>query len=97
MPGKKSSKFDSSEIEALAKKKPVVYKIENSKGENIYTGVAKRGRVEERLKEHLPEGKDPVKGGVKVRIQQKPSINDAIKSEVRIIKQQKPAQNKQGK
>lgn len=45
MTGKKSGKFDSSGIEGLAKNKPVVYKIENSKGDNIYTGVAKRGRV----------------------------------------------------
>jgi len=97
MSGKKSSKFDNSGIEGLAKNKPVVYKIENSKGENIYTGVAKRGRVEERLKEHLPGAQDPIRGGVKVKIQQKSSIADALKSESRIIKQQQPAQNKKGK
>ena len=50
MSGKKSGKFDNSGIEGLAKDKPVVYKIENSKGENIYTGSAKRGRIEERLR-----------------------------------------------
>lgn len=97
MAGKKSGKFDSSGIEGLARNKPVVYQIENSKGENIYTGVAKRGRVEERLKEHLPGAKDPIRGGVKVKIQQKSSIDAALKSEARIIKQHKPTQNKQGK
>ncbi len=97
MSGKKSGKFDNSGIEGLAKDKPVVYKIENSKGENIYTGVAKRGRVEERLKEHLPGAQDPIRGGVKVKIQQKSRIADALKSESRIIKQQQPAQNKKGK
>ena len=97
MPGKKSGKFNNSGIEGLAKDKPVVYKIENSKGKNIYTGVAKRGRVEERLKEHLPGAIDPIRGGAKVKIQQKSSIDDALKSEARIIKQQQPAQNKKSK
>lgn len=97
MSGKKSGKFDKCGIEGLAKDKPVVYKIENSKGENIYTGVAKRGRVEERLKEHLPGAKDPIRGGARVKIQQKSSIDDALKSETRIIKQQQPAQNKNSK
>lgn len=97
MTGKKSGKFDSSGIERLAKDKPVVYKIENSKGENIYTGVAKRGRVEARLKEHLPGAQDAIRGGVKVRIQQKSSISEALKTEARIIKNQQPAQNKKGK
>jgi len=54
MARKKSGNFDKKGIESLAKDKPVVYKIKNDKGKNLYTGVAKRGRVEERLKEHLP-------------------------------------------
>lgn len=85
MAGKKSGKFDSSGIEGLAKNKPVVYQIENAKGENIYTGVAKRGRVEERLKEHLPGAKNPIRGGVKVKIQKKPSIDAALKSEASVV------------
>ena len=97
MPGKKSGSFDNEGIEGLAKDKPVVYKIENKKGVNIYTGVAKKGRVEDRLKEHLPGGSDPIRGGAKVRRQQKPTISDAEKSEARIIKQQQPSQNKKGK
>jgi len=97
MPGNKSGSFDNEGIEGLAKDKPVVYKIENKKGVNIYTGVAKKGRVEDRLKEHLPGGSDPIRGGAKVRIQQKPTISDAEKSEARIIKQQQPSQNKKGK
>lgn len=94
---RKNGNFNKEGIESLAKNKPVVYKIENSRGKNIYTGVAKRGRVEERLKEHLPGGPDTVRGGVKVKIIQKNSINDALKSEARIIKQQQPSQNKKNK
>ena len=97
MAKRKSGSFTQEGIESLSKDKPVVYKIENSKGKNIYTGVAKRGRVEERLKEHLPGGPDPVRGGVKVKIIQKNSIDDAFKSEARIIRQQQPPQNKKDK
>ena len=97
MAKRKSGSFNKEGIESLAKDKPIVYKIENSNGKNIYTGVAKRGRVEERLKEHLPGGQDPVRGGVKVKIIQKGSISDALKSEERIIKQQQPPQNKRNK
>jgi len=81
----------------LAKNKPVVYKIENAQGKHLYTGVAKKGRVEARLKEHLPGGPDPIKGGRKVVIDQKRSINDALRSESRIIKRSQPPQNKKGK
>lgn len=97
MAKRKSGSFTQEGIESLSKDKPVVYKIENSKGKNIYTGVAKRGRVEERLKEHLSGGPDPVRGGVKVKIIQKNSIDDALKSEARIIRQQQPPQNKKDK
>ena len=95
--GKKSGRFDNSGIKGLARDKPVVYQIQNSKGKTIYIGVAKRGRVKERLKEHLPGAKDPIRGGARVTIQQKSSFDDALKSEARIIKRQRPAQNKKGK
>ena len=94
---KKSGAFTKEGIESLAKDKPVVYKIKDEKGGNLYTGVAKRGRVEERLKEHLPSGSDPIRGGKKVTISQKSSIGEALKSEERIIKRAKPPQNKKGK
>ena len=97
MAKRKSGKFTKEGIESLAKDKPVVYKIENSKGKNLYTGVAKRGRVGERLKEHLLGGPDPVRGGSKVKIIQKSSMDEALKSEARIIKQQQPPQNKKQK
>lgn len=97
MAGKKTGKFNKDGIEGLAKDKPVVYKIENNKGKILYAGVAKRGRVEDRLKEHLPGGPDPVRGGAKVKIQQKSNIDQAKKAEARIIEKEKPPQNKKGK
>ena len=97
MPSKKSGKFDNEGIEGLAKDKTVVYKIEDDKRNLLYVGVAKRGRVTARLKEHLPDGIDPVRGGSRVRIQQKSSIAEAQKAEARIIKKSESPQNKKGK
>jgi len=97
MAGKKSGSFDQQGIEGLAKNKPVVYDIQDKKGETLYTGIAKRGRVEQRLKEHLPGGPDPVRGGTKVKIHQKLSIAEAEKAESRAIKKNQPPQNKKGK
>ena len=97
MTKRKTAQFSEEGIESLAKDKPVVYKIEDGSGTNIYTGVAKRGRVEDRLKEHLPGGRDPIPGGAKVKIEQKGSISEAENSEARIIKAAQPRYNKQGK
>ena len=97
MAGKKSGGFNKEGIEGLAKDKPVVYEIQDKKGDPLYVGVAKRGRVEDRLKEHLPGGPDPIRGGVKVKIKQKPSISDAEKAEARAIKSKQPPRNKKGK
>jgi len=94
---KKTSDFKAEEIDALSQDKPVVYKIINRKGENIYTGSAKRGRVSDRIKEHLPGGADPIPGGKKVKIEQHSNISDAQKSESNIISRSKPKYNKQGK
>ena len=49
----KKVKFNKTGIEKLPNNKPVVYKIITEGGRNNYTGIAQRGRVQERLKEHL--------------------------------------------
>ena len=97
MAGKISGGLNEEGIEGLAKDKPVVYDIQNKKGNTVYTGVAKRGRVEQRLKEHLPGPKDPISGGAKVKIKQQPSIAAAYEAEKRAIKRNQPPQNKKGK
>ena len=94
---KKASDFKPEAIDNLDQDKPVVYKIRNSEGENIYTGSAKRGRVRDRIKDHLPGGSDPIPGGKKVEIEQHNSIDEAQKSESRIISRSRPKYNKTGK
>jgi excinuclease UvrABC nuclease subunit len=99
MPEEKSKtvKLDSESIKKLPNNKPVVYKILNQKGENIYTGIAKRNNIQKRITDHLPSGQDSIPGGVKVNIQQKKTIAEAKKSEKIIIARSNPKYNKQGK
>ena len=79
-------------IVPLPNNKPVVYKIVTAGGNNNYTGIAKRGRVQDRINEHLNEIP-----GAKVQIEQMSSISDARKKESNIIKRSQPKYNKQGK
>jgi excinuclease UvrABC nuclease subunit len=87
-------KFNKSGIAKLPNDKPVVYKIETAGGKANYVGVAKRGRVKERLNDHLSEGKIT---GAAVRIEQADTIDHARAREQRIISRMQPKFNKQGK
>lgn len=93
---RKTVGFDKTGVCKLPDDKPVVYRILTEGGKNSYTGVAKRGRVQERLEEHLAGGKDYVPG-VRVQIEQVDSIREAREKEARIIARTKPRHNKQGK
>jgi hypothetical protein len=83
------------QIESVPCDKPAVYRILDKNGENTYTGTAQRGRVADRLAEHLPGGKDPIRGGTSFQIKQARSIDEARRQEQRVISREKPKQNKQ--
>lgn len=93
----KTVKFKADDVNNLPNNKPAVYKITDRNGNNIYTGSAKRGRLEQRVREHLPGGPDAIRGGVKVQVVQKNSIKEAQKMESNIIDRSKPRFNKKGK
>jgi len=93
---RKTAPLNQKGIEKLPDNKPVVYKILTEGGKNNYTGVAQRGRVQERLKEHLPGSKDYIPGS-KVQIEQMSSIKDAEAKESRIIARIKPPHNEKSK
>ncbi len=84
--------FNKTGIGKLPDDKPVVYHIKTPGGKTNYIGSAQRGRVQERLQEHL--GNVP---GAKVQIQQYDSIDKARQSEQRAIARTQPKHNKQGK
>ena len=89
---KKTANYNKTGIDKLADDKPAVYRIQTQGGRDNYVGVAKRGRVSERIAEHL--GEIP---GAKVKIEQHASIQDAKASEARIISRQQPKFNDQSK
>ncbi|MEN8250701.1 MAG: hypothetical protein ABFS32_17340 [Bacteroidota bacterium] len=89
---KKKTKYNEASIDQLPNDKPVLYRIETPVGNLNYAGIAKRGRVKDRIKEHL--GEIP---GATVKIEQFGSIDDARKKEQNVIKRNKPKYNKQDK
>ncbi len=92
----KSANLNKSSIKKLPNDKPAIYRIQTAGSKTNYVGVAKRGRVPDRIKEHLPDGKDPVPG-VKVKIEQMLSIDAAKEKEANIISRTRPKYNEQGK
>jgi len=57
---RKTVDFNRSGISKLPEDKPVLYRVLTDGGKTNYAGVAKRGRVQGRLEEHLPGEKDHV-------------------------------------
>lgn len=88
----KKTNFNKAGIEKLPNNKPVLYRIKTESGNLNYTGIAKRGRVKERLAEHL--GNIP---GAKVEVEQFSSISDARRKEKNVIKRNQPKYNIQDK
>lgn len=86
----KTVRFNKSGASKLPNDKPVVYKTESDK--TNYVGIAQRGRVRERIQEHLDKGKIP---GAKVQIELVSSIQEAQKKEQGIISRTLPKYNKQ--
>lgn len=86
--GTKKVKYNREDINQLPNDKPVLYRIETENGTLNYAGVAKRGRVRERIEEHL--GEIP---GAKVRIEQFSRIQDAREKETKVIKRNNPKYN----
>lgn len=89
---KKKTNYNKQSVESLPDDKPVVYRIKTESGKLNYAGVAKRGRVHERLQEHI--GNIP---GKTVEIEQFNSIKDAKEKESRVIKRNQPKYNEQSK
>lgn len=90
-------KFNKTSIKNLPEEKPILYLLQNNPGDELYLGVAKKGRVQERLKEHLTLKKEKIPGAAKVKFAQFSSIEKAKKVEKRLIKKLEPKFNEQNK
>ncbi|MFH1656154.1 MAG: GIY-YIG nuclease family protein [Candidatus Nealsonbacteria bacterium] len=81
----------------VPKNKAIVYKIKNVKGDNLYTGIAGRGRVQKRLMEHKKLKKEIISGGINFQIVQVKTKERAEQIEKQIIKKEQPRFNEQNK
>lgn len=87
---RKTVSYNKSGAAKLPNNKQVVYKIQTPSGKTNYVGVAKKGRIQDRINEHLEKGKIP---GTKVQIEQMPSIDAAKEKESNIISRTEPKYN----
>ncbi len=93
----RSKSFTKANIQNVPDNKAVVYRINNDGGKNLYTGIAGRGRVQERLLEHKELKGESVPGGTKFQIAQVENKDRARKIEIQIIKKDQPKFNEQNK
>ncbi len=89
-------RFNKSSIAEVPADKPILYNLKTATGSSNYVGVAKKGRVRQRLGEHLPSGSAPIPAKT-LEIKQFSSISDAKAAEKRAIKRQKPKYNRHHK
>ena len=94
---KNTQKFTKTNINKMPENKAIIYKIKNSKGENLYTGIAGRGRSQERLLEHKEIKKEKIPEGTKFQYVQVKNKDIAEKIEKQIIKKEQPEYNEQNK
>lgn len=80
-------------IEKVPADKPGVYRIKNSQNKTLYIGMAKGGRLDERIAEHKGE----FKGGTRFQYKLAPNKEVAKKMEREEIKNWKPIFNKKDK
>lgn len=90
-------KFNKTIIKNLPEEKPILYLLQNNSRDELYLGVAKRGRVQERLQEHLTLKREKIPGAAKVKFAQFSSIEKAKKAEKQLIKKLEPKFNEQNK
>ena len=91
----RTQKFTKDNILEVPKDKAIIYKIKNTTGENLYTGIAGRGRVQDRLMEHKTLKRELIPGGTRFQIAQVKTKDRAEQIEKQIIKKEDPKFNKQ--
>ena len=86
--------FTRENIEKLPENKPTIYIIITRNLNYNYIGLAPRGRIQERLFEHLPSGPDAIPGA-KIIVEQVDNIVAARSKMEQLIRRKLPKYNKQ--
>src|SRR3989344_7676822 len=93
----RTQKFTKGNIAKVPQDKAIIYKIKNREGENLYTGIAGRGRSQERLVEHKDIKKEKIPEGTRFQYAQVKNKDRARQIEKSIIKKDQPEFNEQHK
>ncbi len=93
----RTQKFTKENIANVPQNKAIIYKIKDKSGENLYTGIAGRGRSQERLLEHKKIKKEKISGGTRFQFTQVKNKERAHAIEKQIIKKEQPEYNEQHK
>lgn len=89
----RTQKFTKINIENVPKDKAIVYKLRNTAGKNLYTGIAGRGRVQDRLLEHKELKREKIPGATQFQFTQRKTKEIAEKIEKQIIRKEQPKFN----
>lgn len=93
----RAQKFTQENIKKVPENKAIVYKLKNAAGENLYTGIAGRGRAQDRLQEHKDLRREHIRGATRFQITQFKNKERAEKIEKQIIRKEQPKFNEQNK
>lgn len=93
----RTQKLTKVNIAKVPQDKAIIYKIMNKEGENLYTGIAGRGRSQERLVEHKDIKKEKIPEGTRFQYAQVKTKDRAHRIEKVIIKKEQPEHNEQHK
>ena len=93
----RTQKFTKANIANVPQNKTIIYKIKSKGGENLYTGIAGRGRSQDRLLEHKDIKKEQIPEGTRFQYAQVKTKDRAHQIEKAIIKKEQPEHNEQHK
>ncbi|KKU38486.1 MAG: hypothetical protein UX53_C0030G0012 [Candidatus Azambacteria bacterium GW2011_GWB2_46_37] len=93
----RTQKFTKANIANVPQDKAIIYKIKSKDGENLYTGIAGRGRSQDRLIEHKDIKKEQIPEGTRFQYAQVKTKDRAHQIEKSIIKKEQPEHNEQHK
>ncbi|MBU1102584.1 hypothetical protein KJ853_02935 [Patescibacteria group bacterium] len=93
----RTQRFTKKNIANVPQDKAIIYKIKNKSRDNLYTGIAGRGRSQERLLEHKDIKKEKIPEGTKFQYAQIKTKVRAHEIEKSIIKKERPEFNQQYK
>ena len=94
---RRTQKFTKINIANVPQNKAIIYQIKNKVGKNLYTGIASRGRGQDRLIEHKDIKKEQIPEGTKFQYAQVKTKDRAHQIEKAIIKKEQPEYNDQHK